>query len=436
MNAKKLVFVLLALLASLAVVWGTGTKDQAAGPVKLTLWSGYPELQAWYEAVIKDFTAKNPNITIEIQTFALADLDKKLGMSVPSNTAADILELISVQSFPWAQKYFAEVPAAIQKAVNAAANKEYLHDVLYGGKMMGVPFCFYSEVLYYNKDMLAEAGFKAPPDTMDQLVEYATKMTKRDAQGVVERSGISLRFAGNPSGTAEKFWALGLLPYGGDILTESTKTPGKFHNGFDNEAGYKALNLYLDLIYKYKVTDFNIKQDSDAFGQGKAAMLEREQWVVGTMKSTYPTLNYDAVAMPKGTQRATFAITRNMFVPLTTKEKDAAWKFIEYFYTKPVMEKMVKETGWLSTRADLDYATLLKDSPQLLAGVNIPKDLKFVWQKRQTVENAVMNKIGETLPNLFRDQSLLGNEARIREEIKKMAAAVDTLLKDANLYAE
>jgi len=440
MNAKKFSVILLAVLVSVSFAWAGGGAEQkpaaADKPVKLTLWSGYPELQAWYEARIKEFTAKNPNISIEIQTFALADLDKKNGMAIPSNTAADILELISVQSFPWAQKYFTEVPADIQAIVKGAANKEYLHDVLYGDKMMGVPFCFYSEVLYYNKDMLAEAGFKAPPDTMDQLIEYATKMTKRDAQGVVERSGLSMRFAGNPSGTCEKFWALGLLPFGGDILMESTASPGKFHNGFDNEAGYRALNLYLDLIYKYKVTDFNIKQDSDAFGQGKAAMLEREQWVVGTMKSTYPTLKYDAATMPKGTQRATFAITRNMFVPLAAKEKEAAWKFIKFFYEKPVMESMVRDTGWLSTRADLDYPTLLKDSPQLLAGVNTPPDLKFVWQKRLTVENAIMTKIGEEIPKLFRDQSLFGNEAKIREEIKKLGETTDAALKDAGLYAK
>lgn len=424
----------LALTALIAAVLCVATLD--AKPVKLTLWSGYPDLQKFYESVAKDFTAKNPDITIEVQTFALADLDKKLGMSIPSKTSADILELISLQSFPWATKFFAEVPADVKKSTMAAVNKEYLHDVMYGDKMMGLPFCFYSEILYYNKDMLAEAGFKAPPDTMDQLVDYAVKLTKRDDQGNITRSGISLRFAGNPSGTCEKFWALGLMPYGGDILAESKKKPGKYHNGFDNDAGFKALSLYLDLLYKHKVTDFNIKQDSDAFAQGKAAMFEREQWVVGTMKTAAPSLNYDAAPLPKGVKRSTFAITRNMFVPKATKEKDAAWKFISYFYSKPVMERMVAETGWLSTRADLDYKTLLKDRPQLLAGIENPKDLTFTWQKRLTIENGIMTKMGEELTKLFRDQSLTGNEAKIRQEMKKLGAVVDEMLKDAGVYSE
>jgi len=441
-NMKIIVRRLMVIMVCLVVVspfaFAGGQTEKGvttAKPVKLTLWSGYPDLQAFYESVVKDFTAQNPSVTVEVQTFALNDLNQKLAVAVPSNTAADVLELISVHSFPWAEKFFTEVPKNVQDSVMKNINKEYLHDVMYGNKMMGVPFCFYSEVLYYNKDHFAEAGLKTPPDTMDQLVEYARKLTKYDNQGNVERSGLSMRFAGHPSGTCEKFWALGLLPFGGDILTEGS-VPGKYHNGFDNEAGYKALNLYLDLIYKYKVTDFNIKQDSEAFGQGKAAMFEREQWVVGYMKTNAPNINYDAAALPKGTQRATFAITRNMFVPQSTKEKDAAWKFIEYFYGKPVMEKMVKETGWLSTRADLDYSTLLKDSPQLLAGINNPKDLKFVWQKRLSVENEIMTRMGEQLTQLFTDKSLVGNEARIRAEIKKIGEMTDTILKEADLYSK
>jgi ABC-type sugar transport system, periplasmic component len=423
-----------AIAAALFVVALLGQAQ--AKPVKLTLWSGYPDLQGFYESVAKDFTAQNPEITVEVQTFALADLDKKLGMSVPSGTSADILELISLYSYPWAQKYFAEVPADLQKSSLAVINKTYLHDVMYGDKMMGLPFCFYSEVLYYNKDMLAEAGIKGPPETIDQLIDYATRLTKRDAQGNVTRSGISMRFAGNPSGTAEKFWAFGLMPFGGDVLEESAKKPGKYHNGLSTDAGYKAMNLYLDLLYKYKVTDFNIKQDSDAFAQGKAAMFEREQYVVGTLKTAAPDLKYGASYLPKGTARGTFAITRNMFVPKSCKEQEAAWKFVTFFYSKPVMDRMVRETGWLSTRADLDYKSLLKESPQLLAAIDNPSDLQFIWQKRLTIENGIMTKVGEEITKLFRDQSLVGNEAKIRAAMRDLGTVVDEMLKDSGLYAE
>ncbi len=426
-------FVLVLIFLSLVGFVYAGGQKETKG-VKITLWSGYPDLQKFYESVVRQFEEKNPSITVEVQTFALNDLNQKLGVAIPSKTAADVLELISVHSFPYAQKYFTEVPKEVQRDVNSGINKNYLHDVMYNGKMLGVPFCFYSEVLYYNKDYFAEAGLPGAPDTMDQLKVYAKKLTKYDADGNVTRSGISLRFAGHPSGTCEKFWALGLLPYGGDILAPAGN--GKYHNGFNNESGYQALKLYIDLLYKYKVTDFKIKQDAEAFAEGKAAMFEREQWVVSYLKQHAPNLNYDAYVLPKATRRATFAITRNMFVPKFSKHQAAAWKFIDFFYQKPIMERMVKETGWLSTRKDLDYKDLLKDKAQLLAGVQYPSDLQFVWQKRLRVENEIMSRMGERLPTLYRDKSLLNNDTKIRVAIKNLADMVDGILKEANLYGE
>jgi len=421
--------VLFLLSAGMVFAGGQGGAEEA----QITLWSGYPDLQDFYEGVVADFQEQNPNIQVEVQTFALSDLNQKLGVAIPSKTAADVIELISVHSFPYAQKFFVEVPADVQAEVMKGINKEYLHDVTYDGKMLGVPFCFYSEVLYYNKDHFAEAGLKAAPDTMQQLAEYAAKLTKYDSQGNVARSGISLRFAGHPAGTCEKFWALGLLPEGGDILEAAGG--GKYHNGFgNNDSGYKALKLYIDLLYKYKVTDFNIIQDADSFAKEKSSMFEREQWVVAYLEQNSPNLNYDAAPLPKSKRRATFAITRNMFVPEFSKNQEAGWAFINYFYQKPVMAKMVEETGWLSTRKDLDYKSLLKNQAQLLAGVENPPDLEFVWQKRLTVENEIMGKMGEQLPNAYRDSSLLGNDAKIKAEIKKIADLVDGILKEANLY--
>jgi multiple sugar transport system substrate-binding protein len=423
--------VLFCLLLSAGMVFAGG--QGGAEEARITLWSGYPDLQDFYEGVVADFQEENPNIQVEVQTFALSDLNQKLGVAIPSKTAADVIELISVHSFPYAEKFFVEVPADVQAEVMKGVNKEYLHDVTYSGKMLGVPFCFYSEVLYYNKDHFAEAGLKTAPDTMQQLTDYAAKLTKYDSQGNVTRSGISLRFAGHPAGTCEKFWALGLLPEDGDILEDAGG--GKYHNGFgNNDSGYKALKLYIDLLYKYKVTDFNIIQDADSFATEKSSMFEREQWVVAYLENNSPNLNYDAAPLPKSKRRATFAITRNMFVPEFSKSQKAGWEFVKFFYQKPVMEKMVEDTGWLSTRKDLDYKRLLKNQAQLLAGVENPPDLEFVWQKRLTVENEIMGKMGEQLPNAYRDSSLLGNDAKIKAEIQKIADMVDGILKEANLY--
>jgi len=404
--------------------------------IKLLHWNAYEENRDFYEYVVKEFNKEYPDIEIETEIFNQQDLDKKLAVSIPSETAADILDLISVQSFPYAEKYFAEVPDYLKKNVLQAINKDYLHDCYYGDKLMGVPYSFYSEVIYYNKKMFAEAGLPdRAPNTIDELVDFARKLTKYDKDGNVVRSGLSMRLSGNPSGTVEKFQALGLFPQGVNVLAPAKKA-GKWHNGLNNEGGFKALKLYIDLLYKYKVTDFNITQDFAGFAQEKAAMLEREQYLVDKMLKDAPSVSYGAAAVPGQVQRGTFAITRNLFVSKASKNQDACWKFINFMYQKRFMEKLTKDEAWISTRKDIDYPTLLKDKPQLWDASKGTPDLVYIWQKRIKPENEIMNRLGESLAIVFRDKSLAGDDAKIRAEVAKLGKMIDDVLKENDLYGE
>jgi len=65
--------ILFCLLLSAGMVFAGGQGE--AEEAQLTLWSGYPDLQDFYDGVVADFQEKNPNIQIEVQTFALSDLN-------------------------------------------------------------------------------------------------------------------------------------------------------------------------------------------------------------------------------------------------------------------------------------------------------------------------------------------------------------------------
>lgn len=58
------------------------------------------------------------------------------------------------------------------------------------GKLMAVPFANSNMLLYYNEDALKEAGFDAPPATWDELAQYTEALTKKGADGSVERYGF------------------------------------------------------------------------------------------------------------------------------------------------------------------------------------------------------------------------------------------------------
>ena len=69
-----------------------------------------------------------------------------------------------------------------------------------GGKTWGIPFQRSTIVLYYNKEAFKEAGLdpNRPPANWKEQVEYAQKLTKRDASGKVTQWGIQIPSSGFP----------------------------------------------------------------------------------------------------------------------------------------------------------------------------------------------------------------------------------------------
>ena len=69
-----------------------------------------------------------------------------------------------------------------------------------GGKTWGIPFQRSTIVLYYNKEMFKEAGLdpNRPPANWKEQVEYAQKLTKRDASGKVTQWGMQIPSSGFP----------------------------------------------------------------------------------------------------------------------------------------------------------------------------------------------------------------------------------------------
>lgn len=64
----------------------------AAQPIKLNLWSGYPEMKPYFEAAAKFYNELNPNVTVEVSTFPLRDIERKYAVSLPTNSGPDIAE--------------------------------------------------------------------------------------------------------------------------------------------------------------------------------------------------------------------------------------------------------------------------------------------------------------------------------------------------------
>ncbi len=408
----------------------------AAGEVVLSLWGGWPEIQPVYEKAAADYKKLHPNVTINVLTSALRDFEQKMAATIPADTAADILE---ASPFP-IQKFLVAglIPANPQKVVDFQTKAGRYPEVLVNdnkgadGKLYGLNWFQGRHVIYWNTDMFKEAGLTAAPKTMDELVAYAKKLAQRDASGTLNRSGVSLRLSGAGSGVTEKFWMF-LYPMGGDIIQKTAS--GKYHNGFDNEAGLKTLQMYMDLVWKDKVNDHKVKADAEAFELKQAAMFARESWVIGDIAKKSPDLKYDTSPMPKGVRWGDLANGVNLYVTRSSKNPDVAWDFILFLQEDAQLRSLMEISGWLPQRLDGDIKSIIDKEPRFKAFTFSDPGYTLFTYPNLPEYDEIMTKMAERLVKVYLDEGAASNPETLKKYLGEMAKETDDILKRNNHYS-
>ncbi len=402
-------------------------------PVKLSIWTGYPELDTWISKMAAEYNTANPNVTIEVSSFPLRDFEKKVTTSLPSQSCADIISMDPNIAMRFAkQDMLVKAPDDLAKYVTGGAYDPAIAGVgQLEGIVYGIPHMYGTAALFCNAAMLKEAGLTGAPKTMEQLMEYAQKLTKYDASGKIIRSGLSLRLVGGGSGLAEKFWIL-MMENGGSIVQEVS--PEKYKAGYDNEAGLKTLQMYVDMLYKYKTCDFDIKSDAEGFETEKTAMFARETWVIADIKTKAPQLDYFTAPMPGD---ANIGNAYDFFVTNTKDDNktQAAWDFIRFMMTPENHKQMTSMSGWQSGRLDLDMKDFIAENPQYEAFFSTYKTINVIPMIDEFDE--IETKLADRLASKgFTDPSFVDNTGKMKAFLSECAAETNSILKENGHLAE
>jgi sn-glycerol 3-phosphate transport system substrate-binding protein len=218
-----------------------------------------------------------------------------------------------------------------------------------GGKTWGIPFQRSTVVLYYNKEAFKEAGLdpNKPPATWKEMVDYAQKLTKRDASGRVTQWGVQIPSSGFP------YWLFqGLAIENGVNLMNAAGT----ETYYDKPAVIEALQYWVDLVKKYKVHPEGIVEWGTTpkdFFERKVAMV----WTTtGNLTNVRSNAKFDfGVAMlPASKERGSPTGGGNfyLFKKSTSAQREAAFKFIKWVTTPQRAAQWGIDTGYVAVRAD------------------------------------------------------------------------------------
>ena len=132
----------------------------AQEPVTITVWSGYPDQQAWFDWLTEAFMAENPDIKVELTTFPIADFETKVFAALPAGTCADVITINPsyVYSFAAGGK-FAPVPDNLKALVTSGIYDEaVVEESSYNGEVIAVPHMLSNAGWFYNKQYFEDAG--------------------------------------------------------------------------------------------------------------------------------------------------------------------------------------------------------------------------------------------------------------------------------------
>jgi multiple sugar transport system substrate-binding protein len=378
-------FTLFPLLAAGCARGGATTPAEAGRrPVTLTIWSSptgveeraFERLLRWYEAGHPGVRIRNRGATQEDQ------VTRAIVAGVPPDLCyiygtAVVGPLAAQGAMRSLDAYFAE--SGLRRA-------DYLPTALeqgsYDGRLFAMPVTRDTMAFYWNRAIFREAGLDPdrPPRTLEELRQYAVRLTHRDTSGRLTRLGF-------PPPTIP-----GLLAalMGGRLYDERTRRLTA-----DDPANARALRWLVETLraqadlpaVRRFLTGFGQAEGSfNPFFSGRVAMCIDGEWLLLHIDKFAPQLDYGVAELPYPADRPALRNTAwqagdVMFIPTGSRHPREAWDLITWLHGPRPQE------WYAGQMTNLPCIRSLLNSRALTTGSKRQRQFGFILRRIATSPN-------------------------------------------------
>lgn len=392
-------------------------QTQAGKPVTITFWHTHNAQETpTLEAIVKDFQDKNPNIKVEMQAVPFDGGQNKFKTAAQAGNAPDVLR----SECAWAPEFAAlGLLAPIDDLIKVEDKADFLAAAAasyqFKGKTYGLPQVTDTLALLYNKRLFKEAGVE-PPKTMNEFLAIAQKLTNKDKG----QYGFAMR--GDSYWIQPFVWAFGGGLIDSNDLSVKINTP----------ESVKGLQFVIDLKDKYGVIPNEMDFANDyqntmvGFKSGKYAMILNGPWATADLLADgeFKDANNLGIATIPAGPEGKFGSPmggHGFVISANTKNREAAYKLIEFITAKENQAKFASKNNLLPTRKSAYDLDELKNN-------RIIADFKTVIEK--ATARPVIPEGGqiytEFTPNY---QAALAGKKTAQQAWDDVAAAWNKLLK-------
>ena len=235
------------------------------------------------------------------------------------------------------------------------------HDVILNdGKIYGLPLSVDTLAMYYNKDLLNNAGISQLPQYWNkEFLQDIKKLTKQDAKKGLVQSGVALGTAVNINRYSDIISVL-MLQNGAVIEDENGQVVFNLVPAATKDSNYnpglEALRFYTDFANPGKESyawNNDLPNSLNMFMSGNLAILFSYSYDLATIKAQAPKLNFSVAKLPQIEGNPPTNINfANYWVEVVSKKsthQNEAWDFIQFItkeeQAKSYLEKTKKPTA-------------------------------------------------------------------------------------------
>ncbi|ADB29251.1 extracellular solute-binding protein family 1 [Kribbella flavida DSM 17836] len=330
----------LGLLAGVAACGGGDEPEGASG--KLTLWQYYgdpssPTGKPLYD-LVKKYDDARPDVTVDVRFIPYDDFNRTL---LQSAAAKELPDVALIGAFDTATMASAGIVQDLGERVGEWGQQDKYFKTSWAttqveGKTYGIPHVADAYAVYYNKQLLQQAGVQ-PPTTWAEMETAAKKLT---AQG---RTGLAISGIEGPEGATVPI--IRMLAAGASI------------DKVDSAEGRAGLDQLARMIKAGSISKgaltWNEEDAKNQFANGKAAMMINSATYVNILRKENPKLQWDVALLPKDRTGQTFLSAENLAIGATSTNPDGAWDLITWLQQPAELQSYLPVRNKLAARNDV-----------------------------------------------------------------------------------
>ena len=299
---------------------------------------------------VAGFEQANPGVTVDIVSLPWGQAFEKLLTMVQGGQIPDVVEMperwLSLYASngqleslePWLAKWedTGQLTDRTLQFGRVVKNTAYM-----------IPYGFYIRAMFYNKKLFEQAGLSGPPQTLDEFMADAQKIS-----AIPGKSGYCLR--GSKGGFSGWYMFMATMNGKGDWFTQDGTST------FNEPGAVKGFQYLVDLYQKgYAPKDsvnWGFNEIVSGFYSGTCAMLDQDPDALIAIAEKMVKNDFAVAPMPLGPSGKSFPTIgyAGWAMFSASQHKDDAWKLIAHLSNAKSNLEWAKFVGVIPTHKGAD----------------------------------------------------------------------------------